>query len=241
MLLRVSVVRGMGLRRDERKTVAQLHKQTTCHWHVACSLERASGERPRNRAVCAMMYDAYQAMADLGDSRPPARRQRRTHPQCLVGRARSPRRCGGWRPITNWSRSPASPMNGPDFDLRLRRGARRSHAGRGRGRAVARPFCDLRRFRKEGGEDEPKVLLVAPMSGHFATLLRGTLRTMLQRPRGLCHGLGQSAQHPAGIRAFSRSTTTPSTSSTSSGIIGAGFAYRRRLPARRVARWPRPP
>jgi polyhydroxyalkanoate depolymerase len=42
------------------------------------------------------------------------------------------------------------------------------------------PFCDLLRFRKATSRDEPKVLLVAPMSGHFATLLRGTARTMLR-------------------------------------------------------------
>src|SRR5215813_10672450 len=38
----------------------------------------------------------------------------------------------------------------------------------------ATPFGSLLRFRKEDGPDQPKVLLVAPMSGHFATLLRGT-------------------------------------------------------------------
>ncbi len=42
------------------------------------------------------------------------------------------------------------------------------------------PFCKLTRFVREGGEDDPKVLLIAPMSGHFATLLRGTLRTLLK-------------------------------------------------------------
>ena len=42
------------------------------------------------------------------------------------------------------------------------------------------PFCDLLRFRKGNAVDEPKILLVAPMSGHFATLLRGTLRTLLR-------------------------------------------------------------
>ena len=41
-------------------------------------------------------------------------------------------------------------------------------------------FGSLLRFRKEGVEGEPKVLLIAPMSGHFATLLRGTVRTMLR-------------------------------------------------------------
>jgi polyhydroxyalkanoate depolymerase len=42
------------------------------------------------------------------------------------------------------------------------------------------PFASLTRFRKVGGKVEPKVLLVAPMSGHFATLLRGTALTMLR-------------------------------------------------------------
>ncbi len=42
------------------------------------------------------------------------------------------------------------------------------------------PFCQLLRFKREGGGDDPKVLLVAPMSGHFATLLRGTVRTLLR-------------------------------------------------------------
>lgn len=42
------------------------------------------------------------------------------------------------------------------------------------------PFCSLLRFRKQGTTDQPRVLLVAPMSGHFATLLRGTVRTLLR-------------------------------------------------------------
>jgi poly(3-hydroxybutyrate) depolymerase len=50
---------------------------------------------------------------------------------------------------------------------------------RGR-RSTRTPFCQLLHFQKEGGADDPKVLLVAPISGHFATLLRGTLRTMLR-------------------------------------------------------------
>ncbi len=42
------------------------------------------------------------------------------------------------------------------------------------------PFASLLRFRKDGVEGDPKVLLIAPMSGHFATLLRGTIQTMLR-------------------------------------------------------------
>ena len=41
------------------------------------------------------------------------------------------------------------------------------------------PFATLLRFAKPGGEVQPKVLVVAPMTGHFATLLRDTVRTML--------------------------------------------------------------
>ena len=41
------------------------------------------------------------------------------------------------------------------------------------------PFCTLLRFEKDIPAPQPRVLLVAPMSGHFATLLRGTVRTML--------------------------------------------------------------
>ena len=45
--------------------------------------------------------------------------------------------------------------------------------------ALTTPFATLLRFRKDGAPAQPKVLLVAPMSGHFATLLRDTARTLL--------------------------------------------------------------
>src|SRR3982074_3544843 len=41
------------------------------------------------------------------------------------------------------------------------------------------PFGTLLRFRKQIDTPQPRVLLVAPLSGHFATLLRNTVRTML--------------------------------------------------------------
>lgn len=46
---------------------------------------------------------------------------------------------------------------------------------------VEKPFGNLLHFRRLGAEDrdDPKVLIVAPMSGHFATLLRGTVKAML--------------------------------------------------------------
>jgi poly(3-hydroxybutyrate) depolymerase len=41
------------------------------------------------------------------------------------------------------------------------------------------PFGTLLHFRKDIETPQPRVLLVAPLSGHFATLLRATVRTML--------------------------------------------------------------
>jgi poly(3-hydroxybutyrate) depolymerase len=41
------------------------------------------------------------------------------------------------------------------------------------------PFGTLLRFAKDTDAVQPRVLLVAPLSGHFATLLRATVRTML--------------------------------------------------------------
>jgi len=45
---------------------------------------------------------------------------------------------------------------------------------------IARPFGDLLRFRVQGRPDKPRrVLLCAPMSGHYATLLRSTVTSLL--------------------------------------------------------------
>jgi polyhydroxyalkanoate depolymerase len=41
------------------------------------------------------------------------------------------------------------------------------------------PFGTLLHFKKDMEAPQPRVLLVAPLSGHFATLLRNTVRTML--------------------------------------------------------------
>ncbi|HWH23063.1 MAG TPA: polyhydroxyalkanoate depolymerase [Allosphingosinicella sp.] len=44
---------------------------------------------------------------------------------------------------------------------------------------LRKPFGQLKRFRREGVEGSPRLLIVAPMSGHYATLLRGTVERML--------------------------------------------------------------
>ena len=47
----------------------------------------------------------------------------------------------------------------------------------------SKPFCNLIHFEKSRGisrtKKQPNLLIVAPMSGHYATLLRGTVDTML--------------------------------------------------------------
>lgn len=41
------------------------------------------------------------------------------------------------------------------------------------------PFCDLLHFRRLASRADPRLLVVAPMSGHYATLLRDTVRALL--------------------------------------------------------------
>ncbi|MWV26545.1 polyhydroxyalkanoate depolymerase [Aurantiacibacter rhizosphaerae] len=46
---------------------------------------------------------------------------------------------------------------------------------------LEKPFGNLRRFVRDGlPDDAPKLLIVAPMSGHYATLLRGTVQRMVE-------------------------------------------------------------
>ena len=49
-----------------------------------------------------------------------------------------------------------------------------------------KPFCELRHFARDpevlkatGQDNNPRLLIVAPLSGHYATLLRGTVEAML--------------------------------------------------------------
>ena len=53
---------------------------------------------------------------------------------------------------------------------------------------IEKPFCELRRFKRftddsatlEHLKNQPAVLIVAPLSGHYSTLLRDTVKTMLK-------------------------------------------------------------
>jgi poly(3-hydroxybutyrate) depolymerase len=44
---------------------------------------------------------------------------------------------------------------------------------------LRKPFGQLKHFFREGQEEGPHLLIVAPMSGHYATLLRGTVERLL--------------------------------------------------------------
>jgi poly(3-hydroxybutyrate) depolymerase len=46
---------------------------------------------------------------------------------------------------------------------------------------LRKPFGQLKRFKRLGMQGGERVLVVAPMSGHFATLLRGTVERLLPR------------------------------------------------------------
>jgi polyhydroxyalkanoate depolymerase len=45
--------------------------------------------------------------------------------------------------------------------------------------ALVTPFATLLHFRKDIATPQPRVLVIAPLSGHFATLLRATVRTLM--------------------------------------------------------------
>lgn len=74
----------------------------------------------------------------------------------------------------------ASPRGKPEFGIEDVTLAGRSHPV-SEAIVLQRSFCNLLRFSHEGlPKDAPRLLVVAPMSGHYATLLRGTVARMLE-------------------------------------------------------------
>ncbi len=133
------------------------------------SLRRSSGDL--------MMYDAYQGMADVGDR---VRHLAQNAHMILSAWAAHPT-ASPWRRMSSYYELVA--LAGftharPDYgiDSVEINGAAIPVEERG---VLWTPFCQLLHFRKTGGEDDPKILLVAPMSGHFATLLRGTIQSVM--------------------------------------------------------------
>ena len=68
--------------------------------------------------------------------------------------------------------------------------------------AASTPFCDLLHFEREGRTGDPVVLLVAPLSGHFATLLRDTVRGLLAEHDVYITDWQDARQVPAGRGPF---------------------------------------
>src|SRR5581483_4530927 len=125
-----------------------------------------------------MLYDAYEMQRSL-----------------LAGASTLANIGAGWmhNPANPWSYLHAGPIVASALEVFAHAAAPRGkpHFGLTRtnveGREVAvheeialrRPFGQLKHFRREGVEGGPKLLIVAPMSGHYATLLRGTVERML--------------------------------------------------------------
>ncbi len=125
-----------------------------------------------------MLYQAYQAHADI---MVPVRRLAGMAARAIGGRVN-----GAMRPTILSNLTAA-------YELMARAGLTHERPAYGidsittDGREVAvseeaagvTPFATLLHFRKDTAIAQPRVLLIAPLSGHFATLLRATVRTML--------------------------------------------------------------
>lgn len=94
----------------------------------------------------------------------------------------------GWltHPFMPWAEAPLARKLAASSDLFLRITQRYEKpewriAGARIETALEKPFCRLLRFAPETprGRPAPRVLVVAPLSGHHATLLRDTVRTLL--------------------------------------------------------------
>jgi polyhydroxyalkanoate depolymerase len=125
-----------------------------------------------------VLYTAYQAQSDL---LAPARAMSRASARLLSDL--SPGLSNGWMTrsalatseiIARWGLTHRRPAFGIDtVTVAGREVAVREEA------MLSTPFGTLLRFTKDTDAVQPRVLVVAPLSGHFATLLRATVRTML--------------------------------------------------------------
>jgi poly(3-hydroxybutyrate) depolymerase len=125
-----------------------------------------------------MLYDAYEVQRSL-----------------LAGASTLANIGAGWmqNPVNPFSYSQMGPIVASALDVFAHAAAPRGKPEFGLestivdGRNVAvheeivlrKPFGQLKRFRREGVGNGPRLLIVAPMSGHYATLLRGTVERLL--------------------------------------------------------------
>src|ERR1700730_7578322 len=125
-----------------------------------------------------MLYEAYQVHNDiLGPIRLVAEAFRGflNHPWPLVGNAPCIRRAAAAMELLS---NAGMSHDRPDFGIRAI-----TIEGKAIGVAeevvASDPFCNLLHFRKDVAATGPTILVVAPLSGHFPTLLRGTVKALL--------------------------------------------------------------
>ncbi|MHB1305139.1 MAG: polyhydroxyalkanoate depolymerase [Acidiphilium sp.] len=125
-----------------------------------------------------MMYDLYQAQEDM--LAPYRLAARNAAP--LLELFTPPRAFGtpmrGMRAALELFGHGGTAHSRPDFGIAaVRIGNREVPVTETRVRST--PFGDLLHFRKDMNQAQPRVLIAAPLSGHFATLLRNTVEVML--------------------------------------------------------------
>src|SRR3954451_23844358 len=125
-----------------------------------------------------MLYDAYEVQRSL-----------------LAGASKLAGLGAGWltNPANPWGYSSMGPIvaaslevydNAPAPQGKPEFALEKAHVGRKdvpvhEEILLRKPFGQLKHFYREGVEKGPHVLIVAPMSGHYATLLRGTVERLL--------------------------------------------------------------
>ncbi|WP_430914020.1 polyhydroxyalkanoate depolymerase [Methylobacterium sp. sgz302541] len=124
-----------------------------------------------------MLYDAFEVQADIAE-------QTRAWGRVLHDAISPWTRAGYQEPVTWWSAGARMMMRAGLTFTRPAYGIDTVRVGNRdvpvtEETVAATPFATLLRFRKDIDSEQPKVLVVAPMSGHFATLLRGTVKTLL--------------------------------------------------------------
>jgi poly(3-hydroxybutyrate) depolymerase len=134
--------------------------------------------RPRNDKNGVMLYQAYQAHSDLmSPVRMLAQSALRAIGQPLAGISNNAALRNLTAAYELIARAGLTHVR-PPFDIGPVKVGNREVAVREE-LAEATPFAQLLHFKKDIDQAQPRVLLVAPLSGHFATLLRATVRTML--------------------------------------------------------------
>ena len=127
-----------------------------------------------------MLYDAYEVQRSL-----------------LAGASQLANMGAGWlnNPANPISYSSMGPLVAASLDVFAHASASRGKPEFGFGEvavgrkqvavreevALRKPFGQMKHFAKDIVGSQPPLLIVAPMSGHFATLLRGTVERMLPR------------------------------------------------------------